>query len=144
VWSFVCVIFFVIMEDMEHFSDTALFVGDLSRHVSRLDIFELFSIAGDVADVVVKCSSVTGQPMGYGFVRMATREGAENALQSLSGLNLKGRCIRVGWAERNCRLIVKNLDRSARFQDLVRLFIPYGELQMQDSGQEISGSITKL
>ena len=125
----------------EDYSDCTLFVGDLSREVSKEDLYHLFEMVGVVQDAVVKCSNVTGQPMGYGFVRMASREEAEHALQALAGMNLKGRCIRVGRAERNCRLIVKNLDRSVRFEDLLHIFLPYGSLQMYDSGQEVSGMV---
>lgn len=127
------------MDNSEEITECTLFVGDLSREVSREDLYNLFEMIGEVQEAVVKCSNVTGQPMGYGFVRMATREDAEHALQALAGMNLKGRCIRVGRAERNCRLIVKNLDRSVRFEDLLHIFLPYGSLQMYDSGQEVSG-----
>jgi RNA recognition motif-containing protein len=128
------------MEGLEDFTECTLFVGDLSRDVSKDDLYNLFEMVGVVQEAVVKCSNVTGQPMGYGFVRMATRDDAEHALQALAGMNLKGRCIRVGRAERNCRLIVKNLDRSVRFEDLLHIFLPYGSLQMYDSGQEVSGT----
>lgn len=123
----------------DEITDCTLFVGDLSRDVSKDDLYNLFEMVGVVHEAVVKCSNVTGQPMGYGFVRMATRDDAEHALQALAGMNLKGRCIRVGRAERNCRLIVKNLDRSVRFEELLHIFLPYGSLQMYDSGQEVSG-----
>lgn len=126
------------MENSEEFAECTLFVGDLNRDVSKEDLYNLFEMVGEVQEAVVKCSNVTGQPMGYGFVRMATKEDADHALQTLVGMNLKGRSIRVGRAERNCRLIVKNLDRSVRFEDLLHIFLPYGSLQMYDSGQEVS------
>ena len=129
---------------MDDESDCTLFVGDLSKEVTDADLYNLFAHAGEVAEVVVKCSKVTGQPMGYGFVRMATRDGAEQALLNLAGMNVKGRCIRVGRAERNCRLIVKNLDRSANTDDLIYMFMQYGPLHMNDTGHEVSGTCCNL
>eukprot|EP00602_Paraphysomonas_sp_CaronLab_P002996 CAMPEP_0185032148 /NCGR_PEP_ID=MMETSP1103-20130426/20042_1 /TAXON_ID=36769 /ORGANISM="Paraphysomonas bandaiensis, Strain Caron Lab Isolate" /LENGTH=553 /DNA_ID=CAMNT_0027567935 /DNA_START=37 /DNA_END=1695 /DNA_ORIENTATION=- len=122
---------------MEESGDCTLFVGDLSREVTREDLCDLFQMVGKVSEVVLKCSKVTGQPMGYGFVRMSTKQGAESALMTLTGVNLKGRCIRVGRAERNCRLIVKNLNQTARLDELLSLFLPYGNMHHQDTGQEV-------
>jgi RNA recognition motif-containing protein len=126
---------------MDDESDCTLFVGDLSKEVTRDDLYALFAHCGEVAEAVVKCSKVTGQPMGYGFVRMATRDGAERSMMNLAGMDVKGRCIRVGRAERNCRLIVKNLDRSASTDDLIYIFMQYGPLHMNDTGHEVSGNI---
>jgi len=125
------------MENIDESGEHTLFVGDLSREVTREDLCDLFGMVGEVSKVVLKCSKVTGQPMGYGFVRMATKQGAENALTALAGMNLKGRCIRVGRAERNCRVIVKNLDQNVRLADLLALFLPYGNMHHHDTGQEV-------
>jgi RNA recognition motif-containing protein len=59
-----------------------------------------------VIETIVKRDKVTGKNLGYGFVRMATREQAEDAMTRLQGVEVGGRKIRIGWAQRNTRLYV--------------------------------------
>jgi RNA recognition motif-containing protein len=68
---------------------TKLFVGNLSYSVDREKLRELFAEYGEVANINV----IEGK--GFGFVEMATREGAEKAKAGLNGTQLQGRTLNV-------------------------------------------------
>eukprot|EP00602_Paraphysomonas_sp_CaronLab_P009565 CAMPEP_0185020140 /NCGR_PEP_ID=MMETSP1103-20130426/2741_1 /TAXON_ID=36769 /ORGANISM="Paraphysomonas bandaiensis, Strain Caron Lab Isolate" /LENGTH=528 /DNA_ID=CAMNT_0027550861 /DNA_START=373 /DNA_END=1959 /DNA_ORIENTATION=- len=117
-------------------SEATIFVGDLSREASERDVREIFTRFGDVLDVVVKRSKSTLQPLGYGFVTMKTVEMAQQCVASCENVTIKGRKIRVGKAQRNCRLYISNLDTSVTTEDLNSTFNIYGELCEQDTEVE--------
>lgn len=48
--------------------------------------------------------------LGYGFVQMATREKAEEAKERMQDIEVQGRRIRVGWAQRNTALFIGELN----------------------------------
>lgn len=66
-----------------------LYVGNLSYSVTGERLRELFSEYGELGDVRV----IEGK--GFGFVEMATREGAEKAKQALNGMDFEGRTLRI-------------------------------------------------
>ena len=68
---------------------TKLFVGNLSYSVDREKLRELFAEHGEVTNVNV----IEGK--GFGFVEMATKEGAEKAKAALNGTQLQGRTLNV-------------------------------------------------
>jgi len=68
---------------------TKLFVGNLSYSVDREKLRELFAEHGEVANINV----IEGK--GFGFVEMATKEGAEKAKAALNGTQLMGRTLNV-------------------------------------------------
>lgn len=114
---------------MDHFASTAcLFVGDLSKECTERDLFRKFSAYGDVVELVIKRAKVSKQSLGYGFVRYGTVHAAKNALQGLNGVNICGREIRVGWAQRNCKLHIGNLDPITSEEQLAAVFRRFGDL----------------
>jgi RNA recognition motif-containing protein len=68
---------------------TKLFVGNLSYSVDKEKLQELFAEHGEVSNVNI----IEGK--GFGFVEMATREGAEKANTALNGTQLQGRTLNV-------------------------------------------------
>ena len=66
-----------------------LFVGNLSYSVDREKLKELFAEHGEVSNVNI----IEGK--GFGFVEMATKEGAEKAKVALNGTQLDGRTLNV-------------------------------------------------
>ncbi len=79
---------------------TSLFLGDLSITCDESNLFELFSRFGVVESVQLKKSERDRQRahLGFGFIKFATRESAERALQEMNGYFFLGRAMRVGWA----------------------------------------------
>ena len=62
-----------------------LFVGNLSYQATEDDLRELFQQAGTVASVRIITDQFTRRPRGFGFVEMATKEEAEQAIEQLNG-----------------------------------------------------------
>ena len=77
---------------------TKLFVGNLSFETSELELQDLFATCGPVTEVNIITDKFTQKPRGFAFVTMATPEGAQAAIQQLSGKNVNGRDLTVNEA----------------------------------------------
>jgi cold-inducible RNA-binding protein len=78
--------------------ENKLFVGNLSFETSELELQDLFATCGPVTDVNIVTDRFTQKPRGFAFVTMATPEGAQAAIQQLSGKNVNGRELTVNVA----------------------------------------------
>lgn len=79
---------------------TCLYVGDLSRGCSRSDVEQEFGKYAEVVHVKIMKHMGTSTPIGYGFVTLATHEGAVRCMEALNGVLLRGRKMRISWAQR--------------------------------------------
>jgi len=77
---------------------TKLYVGNLSYNTTETQLRELFSAHGPVTSVDVIMDKFSGRPRGFAFVTMETKEGADAAVQALSGKPLDGRALTVNEA----------------------------------------------
>lgn len=75
-----------------------LYVGNLPYKVTDEDLRELFGQAGAVASVQVMRDTETGRARGFGFVEMATDEGAKKAVADFHQFMLQGRALVVNEA----------------------------------------------
>lgn len=75
-----------------------LYVGSLSYDTSEDALRDLFSQAGTVESVTIIIDKVSGRSKGFGFVEMATEEGATKAIEQFNGAELDGRNIIVNEA----------------------------------------------
>lgn len=75
-----------------------LYVGNLAYSTTQDAVRELFAQAGDVADVALINDRDTGRPKGFGFVEMATEEGAQEAIRRFNGFTLDSRALTVNEA----------------------------------------------
>ncbi len=75
-----------------------LYVGNLSYSVTEAQIRELFSQAGEISDVALIADRETGRPKGFGFVEMATEQGAQDAIKRFNGYLLMERALTVNEA----------------------------------------------
>ena len=75
-----------------------LYVGNLAYSTTQEAVRELFAQAGDVADVALITDRDTGRPKGFGFVEMATDEGAQEAIRRFNGFTLDSRALTVNEA----------------------------------------------
>lgn len=75
--------------------NTKLFVGNVSYDTTELELQDLFATCGPVEDVNLVMDRATGRPRGFAFVTMGTPEGAESAIQTLSGKSINGRNLTV-------------------------------------------------
>lgn len=75
-----------------------LYVGNLSYSTTREQVQALFEQAGEVAEVTLITDRDTGRPKGFGFVEMATDEGAQEAIKRFNGYTLDSRPLTVNEA----------------------------------------------
>lgn len=75
--------------------EVKLYVGNLDYATNEDRLREEFSQYGTVTEVFLPTERGTQRPRGFGFVTMATREAAENAISRLDQAQLDGRTIRV-------------------------------------------------
>lgn len=76
-----------------------LYVGNISFKATEGDIRELFSKAGEIESVNLITDAHTGQLKGFGFVEMATEEGAKNAMETINGTQFMDRTLSVAEAK---------------------------------------------
>ena len=72
-----------------------LFVGGLAWGITTEKLRETFEAVGRVADAVVMVDRDTGDSRGFGFVTMADRRDASEAIRRLDGADLDGRTLVV-------------------------------------------------
>ena len=83
-----------------------LYVGNLSYSTDEAELQNVFSQYGEVTSVNIITDKMTGRARGFGFVEMATAEGAKAAIEATNGMELRGRQLRVNEA------LEQNRDRS--------------------------------
>ncbi|XP_064477104.1 ELAV-like protein 3 isoform X2 [Ornithodoros turicata] len=115
-------------------SKTNLIVNYLPQTMTQEEIRSLFSSIGEVESCKLIRDKVTGQSLGYGFVNYVRPEDAEKAINTLNGLRLQNKTIKVSYARpsseaiKGANLYVSGLPKSMTQQDLEALFSPYGRI----------------
>lgn len=77
---------------------TKLYVGNMSYSTTQEEIRALFAQAGEVTEVTLINDRDTGRPKGFGFVQMATEEGAREAIKRFNGHTVDSRALTVSEA----------------------------------------------
>jgi RNA recognition motif-containing protein len=77
---------------------TRLYVGNLNFRTTGDELRDLFSQAGEVENASVVEDRDTGRSRGFGFVEMATAEGAAAAIEQFNGKDFGGRTLTVNEA----------------------------------------------
>ncbi|KAK4272872.1 hypothetical protein QN277_021368 [Acacia crassicarpa] len=82
-------------------SDTGnrVHVGNLAWGVDNLALENLFAEQGKVLEAKVIYDRESGRSRGFGFVTYSTAEEVDSAIESLDGVDLNGRAIRVSLAD---------------------------------------------
>ncbi len=78
--------------------NTKLFVGNLSFDTTENDLQENVGAVAPVTEVNLIMDRTTNRSRGFGFVTMATPEGAQAAIQTLAGKSIQGRELTVNEA----------------------------------------------
>ncbi|MCL5055771.1 MAG: RNA-binding protein [Firmicutes bacterium] len=76
-----------------------IYVGNLSLDSTKEDLEQFFSSAGTVKEVLIIQDRDTGRSKGFGFVTFATRQEANNAVETLNGHELQSRSLKVSMAK---------------------------------------------
>merc|ERR1712241_1470679 len=85
-------------KEMDDESKTNLIVNYLPQTMTQEEIRSLFSSIGEVESWKLIRDKVTGQSLGYGFVNYQRQEDAAKAIQTLNGLRLQNKTIKVSFA----------------------------------------------
>ena len=75
-----------------------LHIGNLPFNVTQAQIRALFSEAGEITEINLITDRYTGTPKGFGFIEMATDEGAAEAVKRFNGYTLDSRNLTVAEA----------------------------------------------
>ena len=78
--------------------NTKVYVDNLAAATTESDLMKLFSVHGNVVDVNIVVDRANHKPRGFGFVTMATSEGARAAIRSLHGKEIGTRNLIVSEA----------------------------------------------
>ena len=76
-----------------------LYVGNLSFNTTELELREVFSQCGTVAETKMVMDRETGRPRGFAFVEMGSEQEAKQAIDQLNGRELGGRTLTVNEAQ---------------------------------------------
>jgi len=122
--------------DMQEEGDrkTNLIVNYLPQTMTQEEIRSLFSSIGEVESCKLIRDKVTGQSLGYGFVNYHRIEDASKAIQTLNGLRLQNKTIKVSYARpsseaiKGANLYVSGLPKHMTQPDLERLFSSCGNI----------------
>ena len=75
-----------------------IYVGNLSREVTKDDLLEAFEEFGQVESVKIITDKVSGESRGFGFVEMPAEAEAQSAISGLNGKEVKGETLIVNEA----------------------------------------------
>jgi len=115
-------------------SKTNLIVNYLPQTMSQEEIRSLFSSVGEVESCKLIRDKVTGQSLGYGFVNYHKIEDADKAINTLNGLRLQNKTIKVSYARpsseaiKGANLYVSGLPKTMTQQDLELMFSSFGNI----------------
>jgi len=75
-----------------------IYVGNLSRQTAEDDVRQAFESFGQVSTVILIKDKISGEPRGFGFVKMSSDDEANAAITGLHGRELDGKMLNVNEA----------------------------------------------
>ncbi|KAL5107717.1 ELAV-like protein 2 [Taenia crassiceps] len=113
---------------------TNLIVNYLPQNMTQEEIKSLFSSIGEVESCKLIRDKSTCQNLGYGFVNYANAKDAERAINTLNGLRLQNKTIKVSLARpssesiKGANLYISGLPKSYTQQEMEKLFACCGKI----------------
>jgi polyadenylate-binding protein len=97
-----------------------VFIKNLDPSIDSKDLFDTFSIFGNIISCKVVTDRQSGQSKGYGFVHFETQEAANEAIAKVNGNVISGRVVYVGnFVKRDQRV------KSMQWTNLYMKNVPY-------------------
>ncbi|XP_061780453.1 ELAV-like protein 1 isoform X2 [Nerophis lumbriciformis] len=130
---------------------TNLIVNYLPQSMAQEDLRKLFSTVGEVESAKLIRDKVAGHSLGYGFVNYVNPSDAGRAIESLNGLRLQSKTIKVSYARpssdtiKDANLYISGLPMSMTQKDVEKMFTCFGRiinsrvLVDQNSGTTMTG-----
>lgn len=121
-------------QNPESKASTNLIVNYLPQTLTEDALKNMFSAVGNVQSCKLIRDKNSGASLGYGFINFATTSEAEKAIQSMNGLPLNNKTIKVSYARpsstaiKNANLYVANLPHQFTQNELEAMFRPYGTI----------------
>ncbi|XP_059825084.1 ELAV-like protein 2 isoform X4 [Hypanus sabinus] len=115
-------------------SKTNLIVNYLPQNMTQEELKSLFGSIGEIESCKLVRDKITGQSLGYGFVNYVDPKDAEKAINTLNGLRLQTKTIKVSYARpssasiRDANLYVSGLPKTMSQKELEQLFTQYGRI----------------
>ena len=75
-----------------------LYVGNLNYDTTEDELWKLFAEVGPVTSATLITDRLTGRSKGFGFVEMATTQGAQQAIERLNSSTVNERVLTVNEA----------------------------------------------
>ncbi|XP_044795709.1 ELAV-like protein 2 isoform X12 [Bubalus bubalis] len=84
-------------------SKTNLIVNYLPQNMTQEELKSLFGSIGEIESCKLVRDKITGQSLGYGFVNYIDPKDAEKAINTLNGLRLQTKTIKVSFVKNSLR-----------------------------------------
>ncbi|XP_040846319.1 ELAV-like protein 1 isoform X2 [Ochotona curzoniae] len=113
---------------------TNLIVNYLPQNMTQEELRSLFSSIGEVESAKLIRDKVAGHSLGYGFVNYVTAKDAEKAINTLNGLRLQSKTIKVSYARpsseviKDANLYISGLPRTMTQKDVEDMFSRFGRI----------------
>lgn len=136
-----------------------IFVKNLHEGIDNKQLYDTFSLFGNILSCKVVTDRATGMSKGYGYVHYETNEAAKSAIEKLDGMLIDGREVQVGQFMRrdnrpdaqaftNC--FVKNMpyewdekrleDEFMRFGEILSVSVSMGKRKPVPPGKRIGAA----
>lgn len=119
---------------MEPADSTNLIVNYLPQTMTQEELRSLFATIGPVKSCKLIRNKTTGQSLAFGFVDYETALDAKKAIQTLNGLVMQTKTVKVSYARpssaaiKNANLYISGLPPSFSQEALDELFSPFGHI----------------
>lgn len=113
---------------------TNLIVNYLPQNMTQDEVRSLFGSIGELESCKLIRNKATGQSLGYAFVNYLGVEEAEKAIDTLNGLRLQNKTIKVSYARpssesiKGANLYISGLPKTMSQADLEGMFAPFGRI----------------
>lgn len=133
--------------NMNLFSSTSLYVGDLDQNISDAQLYDIFGQVGHVVSVRVCRDINTRRSLGYAYVNFSNPVDAARALDALNFTPLNGKPIRIMYSNRDpslrksgtANIFIKNLDKAIEHKSLQETFSVFGNILSCKVATDASG-----
>ena len=75
-----------------------IYVGNLNYNISEDELKEVFEKYGEVTSAKIISDKYSGRSKGFGFIEMSNDNDADEAIENLDGVDVKGRNLKVNKA----------------------------------------------